>query len=926
MKRNKKITFSKFLVVITIIVIHLPYALGSSKLLPEAIICKRPITKSQWIWNGITPVSPNSKSYFRTSIVINEPIKSAILKAFYDDKGIFYLNGKRQKYYREKNVIVYDISNSLKSGENTLAFFLENVRSAAGLFFYGRIILASGRKIDIHSNSKVKSSATAQANWFGNNFNDSSWKPAREQGDALSYPWLKNLKPIKSMASPKEQARYRTACLKVSQLPAGLDSEPEPIAKIVYKGQLPQIEINGKIYPPVLNLCDSGNEFTDNIAIKTYQAGVRIFQIAIPSNQFINSSGPYDFRDIDFRAARMLNLNPDAYLLLSIHFRESDMQKWCRSNPDETIGFVTGPTQPSSSYLYGRPLAISAASNKFRNEVQKMIKTITKHVKKSAWNKRLIGVRVTFGIFTEWHTFGMYAGPDSGKRMTEAFRKYLKKKYKTDSALRNAYRNKKVTFDTITVPNIKERWGMNRYLRDPVAERKTWDYYNCHNNVMADLLLFMAKTVKDNLPDRLCGAYYGYAFASHPPEGANVLLEKIVSSPYIDFLSNPPPYTPGCRRAGGSFMQRTIPATFHRYGKLAIIEDDSRFHFLPKYTEKRISSQSSVESEMIERRNFCNMIFDGAGLQILDPCKNVKARFHTFDSLEVIKAIQQSIAIYKSICSLPCASGNDIAAVFNPDERIHHGGKHRTSSGLSKGINCQSISQLFRTGYGFDVLSLKDFLVSKRNYKTVIFLNPFSFFADERKLLIKKVRKPNMTSIWTYAPGYVTPKGFNVKAMQELTGIKLAADTNRHKLELKFKNGIKLKLKGTDTPRIHSIDPDVKVLAHYTDDDTNAVVIKKFPDKSQAIFTGLPVINSHIWNKLLHMTSAHQYVKPGNYFRHHANMIMVHVGAAGTYSVNLPQQAKSVTELYSGKIVAKNTSKFALKAVGPMTWLLKINL
>ena len=168
--------------------------------------------------------------------------------------------------------------------------------------------------------------------------------------------------------------------------------------------------------------------------------------------------------------------------------------------------------------------------------------------------------------------------------MTEKFRVYLKKKYGTDTALKKAWNDPAVSFDSAAAPTMAER-SPHGALLDPAKERKVLDFFDCLAEVNADLLLMAAGVIKKELPGRLCGAYYGYVHATHPPEGANVLLDKVLASPLIDFCSNPAPYTGYSRLAGGSFPHRTIPATFRRYGKLAIIEDDSRFHQLPGITK-----------------------------------------------------------------------------------------------------------------------------------------------------------------------------------------------------------------------------------------------------------------------------------------------------------------------------------------------------
>lgn len=45
------------------------------------------------------------------------------------------------------------------------------------------------------------------------------------------------------------------------------------------------------------------------------------------------------------------------------------------------------------------------------------------------------GVRVAYGIYTEWHSYGMYEAPDTGTAMTAHFRNWLRSKYSSYDAL-----------------------------------------------------------------------------------------------------------------------------------------------------------------------------------------------------------------------------------------------------------------------------------------------------------------------------------------------------------------------------------------------------------------------------------------------------------------------------------------------------------
>ena len=54
---------------------------------------------------------------------------------------------------------------------------------------------------------------------------------------------------------------------------------------------------------------------------------------------------------------------------------------------------------------------------------------------------------------------GAHCMPDTGKRMTEAFRRYLQEKYATDADLQRAWGDDAVTRATASVPDQKLRMG-----------------------------------------------------------------------------------------------------------------------------------------------------------------------------------------------------------------------------------------------------------------------------------------------------------------------------------------------------------------------------------------------------------------------------------------------------------------------------------
>jgi len=900
------------------------FAIGvySFELLPEAVVHQRPVSQSQWLWNLDEKVTPDAVSFFRLTFSLEEPFIQAFLNVNYDDGGEAFLNGKKLGHSRYLGSYRYDLSKTLKTGKNVLAIKVKNGRGAAGVIFYGEVHLNSGEIIALHSDDSVKAAASVLSDeWREIGYDDSPWKKALLQGDVLANPWARWRDIIPVCASPREQAKIQAEREAASVLPVGLSKEADPQARIVYDGFLPKIELNGRKYDPVLNLCGAGFEFADNIVLKTSQLGISFFQIGVDEQGFYDADGKLDFSRLDSQARRLLHLNPDAYLLVSLRF--ASMQKWCEDNPDEIMDYATGKPEGNDE-LYGRPVRPSQASLAFKEEALGIIREFAKYVLKQAWGKRVIGTRICYGIFSEWHTYGMYHGPDTGKAMTIAFRSYLKNKYGSDSELQRAWNNPAERIAAVQVPNADERWGKAAYFRNPLADRKVLDYYDCHANVIADLLLTMARCIKENLPGRLCGAYYGYVFSTHPPEGANVLLDKILASPYIDFLSNPPPYDAANRLAGGPYIQRTIPSVYHRYGKLSIIEDDSRFHHIPEFTTPAISCRTPLESQMVMRRNYLNMIFDGSGIQLADPNSGVGQRPHAFDDAAILQGLKESMETWGKIGMLASESGNDIAVVVNYHERLRHCSVRESKSPLGYFINHMTMTILYQTGFTFDLLSLNDFISSQKQYKVVLFVNPFTFTAQERSSLKEKLRKPGVTSVWCYAPGYVSESGFSSETMEDLTGIKIGFDEMGKDATLKFTHGeVSSFWARGDGPRFYVSDPDVEGFAYYVSDQKIGAAIKFLPDQSNAIFLGMYPMKAQHWEKILGMTGAHCYTKAGSYLRRHDNLLMFHTGTAGKHTIELPENFSGATELFSGEQFSG--SKITVETTGPATWLFKIH-
>ena len=846
-------------------------------------------TAAKFVWAGDGEVQDGVRSYYRFTFNLPELPKSAILYYLLDDGGTVYVNGNALPH---QGSVAYQ---HLVQGDNTIAVTMSNIVYKSAMIFNLKCTDAQGGVFYIPCDGSVKGTVrTPAAGWERPDFDDSSWPKGRIIGDALTEPWAAlDWYDLSYYATPDELARIEQGITSEESWPAGLEQEPDPVARVVYHGPRPLIELNGELTDPLVYICNVGDPYNESAVVRFSKAGFKIVQLNYMMDLFYRGEGkPCDFSALDAAMKRLLALAPDTYVMLSLRFT---MQSWAAAHPSEQVGYSTGAADPyADDEFRERVLRPSAASDQFRTLALGMIREFADHAKAQPWGKRLVAVRPSYGVYTEWCCYGFNEGPDTGLRMQEKFRAYEKAKRGIDNASVPTLAMCRHENADSSKPNL------NGDLLDPAQDQIVIDYYECLAQTMSDLLLAMAEETKRDLPGRLVGAYYGYLFASDVPEGATVLLDKVLSDPNIDFLSNPPYYQQLTRRAGGSYSPRTIPSAFRRYGKLSLLEDDSRFHHLRDWLLSAndglaLVTETPQETEMNMRRNWLNQFFDGDGIQLNDPITNSGRRPYAFDDPAVFTAIADSRAALAAAGEPADESGNRIAVVLSGRERL------RMDGGLCSYFtwNLYQTSYLYlnRTGAAFDILTLEDYLANPRNYKTVMFLNAFYLTEEERATLIARTRRPDMTAIWIGPAGGVTDAGFDDAAMSALTGVTATGTARRPKVVCRDSAASQ---RGTG----------LLFYAKTLSGGARSIIVPEMPES----------VDNYI--EILREAGAWFYTAKGSYFRRHGDVFMFHTGTVGAHTIRLPENVSKVRELFSGQEFT--SSELTVTADGPRTWLFKV--
>ena len=912
----------------------------SEKLRPETKVPA--LSKARWIWFRCVTIPEKSLAAFRRKLIVNEPVESAVVHAACDDNGRLFFNGERLRHdpvdprNADRFVRTYRIPPKLwKKGCNVLAAEVFNDEGQGALIARGEVRLASGKVLRFVSDGDWRAmELPVDGDWQAPAFDDSRWGHAMELGGVLISPWRSVCRRLfEFMLDDGERAEYG----KYIEEKAGnidfLRDAPDVKGRIVWRNGRAGIELDGKVVPPMLYIAGGSpwDPHNADAIIKANAVGFKFIEIQNTASRFMIGPGVYDFSRLDEDMRRAAALAPDATFCLSLSFYFG-YTNWHQTYPDALIGYATGPADGKGGQI-GRFRSPSMADPLAYRELEACATQFMEYIKSRPWYKRVTMIRLCHGVTAEWHYYGMSRDmPDTSPAMTAAFRRYLRGKYASNRELQEAWKNPSVTLDTALVPGAGERFGRRRYLRDPAsADRQVLDYYDCMQDVIADLLLHFTGCVKRADPRLIVGVYYGYLYhMAFPPEGQVIRFDKVLASPNVDFLSSPFNYDGASRHVGGDFQPRSVSDPFKCHGKLIMYEADTRTHIAGLKAPCSSMCHDAAESVAVLRGNIARAFLDGGGVQFLEfDARRDKQCW--FNHPEIWRTFRQSLELWQKLWN---ASSPDpaaqVAVVISPEELVRHGYPTRDFQlQCIPNIIDNPTHALLRSGVTCDFMTLRGFLESPHEYRTVVLLNVFSPSPEERRQLMDKLRRKGVAAIWNYAPGLVTEHGYDDDAMSDLCGIALRSRREKLPMAATLSDGAKLnpiwnKKPWSESPRVCSVDPRAETLAVYGDGE-NAIALKRLDDGSTTVFCGMPGITAHFWRVLWKklgvptLSEPDSVVTAGNP-RH----LMVHTGKGGALRLHLPPDVRSAVEVYTRERFPVADGVLSLKSPTAATWFLEL--
>ncbi len=369
---------------------------------------------------------------------------------------------------------------------------------------------------------------------------------------------------------------------------------------------------------------------------------------------------------IDASIRQILDACPNALILPRLD--TAVPERWEKANPDELCDY--------GRVELHRPCF---SSDKWLEETKRLITLAVSHMENSDYADRIIGYQIANGNTQEWLPYDFLGS--IGKRSREKFAEYC-------------------------TENCIEPTEVN--------------YYGFLSYIIGDRICRLARHTK-SIVDReiLVGAFYGYTFECPGRSYAHHSLEKVISSPDVDFICSPVSYAFGRER--GLDHSCMLPCdSLREHGKLYFVENDTRTHLikppfdLPYFKLPVWDPKKYEDAYECIKLHYARALIHGYALWWFD----MWGGWFADDSF--MKMFERFLRITQESLKKPMNSTSELAVFV--DEKAY---KYIEDENIGMNVCYRSRKSLGRLGTPYDAYLACDYERVKDKYKAIIILDPY---------------------------------------------------------------------------------------------------------------------------------------------------------------------------------------------------------
>ena len=549
-------------------------------------------------------------------------------------------------------------------------------------------------------------------------------------------------------------------------------------------------------------------------------AGVRIHTSILHAGWM--GEDEYDYSLTDRILDEFFAANPDCLYMPRVKLNVPPL--WCRAHPEDTFVYwegaphrtaaeiadlAGGPRQDwlgyeaehgyqiaDADFVDPRPnvrslIALqSVSSEQWKRDAGEALARLIDHIESGPYAERIVGYHVGFGPCAEVMQWGRACGHygDYGIAQLRNFYRWAEEKYGSREGVRAAWELPEIDENACFLPSPEVRYARNDTLDGlmRVGKMLCIDYDRFVSDAVVDAVTHFGRIVKEKT-GKAYGSFYGYMnFCENAQYAGHLAIDRLLDSPYIDFLAAPKSYYRANENNPGGEM---IPAQSVNLKKLWLDELDNRT-FLAGDGNGRVDNVEDTCG--VFWREFAKNLSHNSGFWWMDLGGG------WFDHPALMAQVERMARAKRLIEQQPYESAADVLVLMGEEGMLRAG----VSTSLTNSCSRDFLAELAMSGVLFDTYRLSDIhAIDMSRYRLVIFAHTLAIGGDVPGWA-RSLEARGATLMFNYAAGYYTGDRAGLDSVRAFTGFDCAQD------------GLS---EDGDCPTLCITDADVEILAAEND-------------------------------------------------------------------------------------------------------------